>query len=191
MLLKIIELERLLILLIWRIIAILKLWVFVRDTLHFWWRRQDILATFTHIHRRAHHHRVKPTLVLPHGKLWIRLFRHRAHICIGIVSFDVLVNDGGVLVRRLYIYLRQTIIIMVSLLCVLNIIGSIGIVVRRFHQRVLLHHNGLILHWVEKVGRLLLRWQGSSFLLEGNIAKSMPSILRLEHLWLRFLAVFT
>ena len=55
---------------------------------------------------------------------------HRAHICIGIVSFDVLVNDGGVLVRGLYIYLRQTIIIMVSLLCVLNIIGSIGIIVR-------------------------------------------------------------
>ena len=41
---------------------------------------------------------------------------------------------------------------MVPLLCALNIIGAIGIVVRRLHQWVLLHHNGLVLHRVEDVG---------------------------------------
>ena len=47
---------------------------------------------------------------------------------------------------------------MVPLLCALNIIGTIGVVVRGLHQWVLLHHNGLVLHRVEKVGWLLLRW---------------------------------
>ena len=98
-------------------------------------------------------------MILPHGKLWVRWIGHRPHIRIGIVSFDVLVNDRSVLIRRgLYIDLRQVIIIMMSLLCVLNVIGTIGVIVGRLHQRVLLHHNGLVLHRIENVGRLLLRW---------------------------------
>ena len=153
---RLIELEPLL---IWRIIAVVELWVFVGDTLHFWRWCQDILAPFTHIHCRTHHHRVKPALILPHGKLWVRRIGHCPHIRIGIVSFDVLVNDRSVLIRRgLYIDLRQVIIIMVSLLCVLYVISTIGVIVGRLHQWVLLHHNGLVLHRVENIGWLLLRW---------------------------------
>ena len=62
-------------------------------------------------------------------------------------------NDRSVLIwRGLYIDLRQVIIIMVSLLCVLYVISTIGVIVGRLHQWVLLHHNGLVLHRVENIG---------------------------------------
>ena len=75
----------------------------VGDTLHLGRRRQDILTALSHIHLWIVHHRVEPARVLSHGHgLGIG---HRAHIRVGIVSFDVLVDDGSVLVSGLHINL--------------------------------------------------------------------------------------